>query len=93
MTNRARVLEFAKKAVLKDRNVDYGPPEDNFKDIADMWAIYVRNLDRPLEAHDEAIHQIIVKICRIKQSPIKFDHWVDIAGYSACGFECASNTK
>lgn len=93
MTAREDVLNTAKKAVTQDRNLDYAAPEDNFKDISDMWNIYIRNLGRPIQPHDEAVHQIIVKISRIKQSPQKFDHWVDIAGYAACGYECINASK
>lgn len=93
MTKREDVLNSAKQAVLSDRNTSYGNPEDNFKDISDMWNIYMKNLNRPTLPHDEAIHQIIVKICRIKQSPEKFDHWVDIAGYSAAGYECVDENR
>lgn len=93
---REEILEKAKEAVLKNRNVDYGDPEDNFKTIANLWNAYCGPLDGehiPLESHDVAIFCILIKIARIAESPKKIDHWVDIAGYAACGGECTTSNK
>lgn len=88
-SGRELVLEAAKTAVLQDRNVDYGNPEDNFQDIADMITIYLKNKKREgIRSEDIAVFGIIQKICRLKQSPERLDHYVDIAGYSACGYDC-----
>lgn len=90
-SKREEILERAKEAVLKDRNTDYGEPEDNFKTIVDLWNAYCGPLDGehiPLESHDVAIFCILIKIARIAESPKKIDHWIDIAGYAACGGEC-----
>lgn len=85
---REQTLREAIEAVTKDRNTDYGSPEDNFKDIADMYDIYRRGLKRiNTLPHDIAIIGILIKICRIKTSPQKKDNWVDIEGYGACGYE------
>ena len=91
--SRAKVLLDAASAVLQDRNVDYGMPEDNFKDITDMISIYLRGLNRELLPHDSAVFNIITKICRLKQSYRKLDHWTDIAGYSACGYRSTCATE
>lgn len=37
MNKREEVLNEALQAVTKDRNQDYGPPERNFQNIADLW--------------------------------------------------------
>lgn len=87
---REQVLDEAKIAITKDRNTDYGEPEDNFADIARMFNVYK---GIKLDGKDVAIFCSIIKICRIKQSPNKKDHWVDLAGYSACGFQCAMSEK
>lgn len=84
---RARLLDEAREAVLKDRNLDYGDPEDNFKDIADMCNIMFDGVDEFLPRH-AALMGIIIKMSRLKTSPHKMDHWVDVAGYAACGWEC-----
>lgn len=82
--NRAVVLEDATKAVLEDRNVDYGDPEDNFKHIAALWNAYLKQ-DGLFSAADVAALMILVKVARCTTSPTKTDHWTDIAGYAACG--------
>ena len=94
LSTREDVLEEAKAAVLKDRNVDYGSPEQNFQVIAELWGTYLTardidfDLDDPTPA-DVAAMMILMKISRIITSPQKRDHWVDIAGYACCGDECA----
>jgi len=94
MSVREQMLEAAKRCVMQDRNIDYSDPEDNFQAIADMWNAYWRAVktqrhEPELSAHDVAVFEAIVKISRIATSPEKHDHWIDLAGYAACGAECA----
>lgn len=77
---------MALKIVMKDRNSAYGDPEDNFGDIAAFWSTY---LDHPITSYDVAAMMILVKCSRMKTSPFATDHWVDAAGYAACGAEAA----
>lgn len=84
---RAEVLGQALAAVTKDRNLDYGNPEDNFKTIAAFWEVYKHGYK--FTATDVAVMMDLVKTSRIMTSPKKIDHWVDKAGYSACGYRCA----
>ena len=42
-----------------------------------------------VEAEDVAVMMSLLKISRISWSPNKEDHWVDLAGYAACGAQCA----
>ena len=42
-----------------------------------------------VEAEDVATMMMLLKISRISWSPQKRDHWVDVAGYAACGAQCA----
>lgn len=76
-----RMLEAANKAVhAEDMDHDYGKPEDNFATIAALWNTYLEALDcdcLELNARD---------VARAATST-KCDHWVDIAGYAACGGE------
>lgn len=85
--NRKEILDAAAACVLKDRNNDYGPPEDSFKVIADLWSAY---LSRAVTSTDVAALLILLKVARSKASPSKDDHWVDVAGYAACGGEIAT---
>ena len=88
---RESVLRNAEKAVMADRNQQYGDPEDNFNDIAGLWTAY-SNMWTNFGAHDAvdvAVMMILVKIARLKTSPSVEDHWIDIAGYAACGYQAA----
>lgn len=88
--NRKEILEAASSAVhAEDMDHDYGKPEDNFETIAELWNTYIAasHDDWPsLNARDVAAMMILLKIARVATST-KADHWVDIAGYAACGGE------
>ena len=85
---RQECLDAAAKAVLKDRAREYGDgPEDSFSTIAGMWSAY---LGRPVSSADVACMMALLKIARLKANPHHADSWVDIAGYAACGAECAA---
>ena len=90
--NRKEILEAASKAVhAEDMDHDYGKPEDNFQTIADLWNTYMEavcgeELNMCLYSRDVAAMMILLKVARVATSE-KADHWVDIAGYAACGGE------
>ena len=84
--NRADFLKEVEGIICKDRNEQYGEPEDNFKRIAVFWSNY---LDREITSADVAIMMVLFKAARIANDKYKADSWVDICGYSACGAECA----
>jgi hypothetical protein len=86
---RKECLDAAAAAVLTDRNLDYGNPEDNFRDIAAIWTIQLGSkLRSPITPFEVATLSIGTKLARLKTSPRVVDHWVDIAGYAACGASC-----
>jgi hypothetical protein len=84
ISERARTLRTAEQYVASDRNAQYGTPESNFGMIAEFWSTY---LGYPVVAHDVAAMMGLMKIARITTSPDKDDHWIDLAGYAACGAE------
>lgn len=87
---RSRVLQTAEKLVNGDRNTQYGDPIDDFRRTADMWSAYLGDdLKIPLEPHDVAAMMGMLKLSRIRWSPQKGDSWIDLAGYAACGLDCA----
>lgn len=98
--NRQQILDAAANAVLKDRQSSYGPPENSFQAIAQLWAVYLdarlqRHDDgtltlRPLESHDVAAMLVLLKVARIAINPQHTDSWIDVAGYGACGGELTS---
>lgn len=83
---RADFLKEVEGIICKDRNEQYGEPEDNFKRIAVFWSNY---LDREITSADVAIMMVLFKAARIATGHNKEDNWIDIAGYSLCGAECA----
>lgn len=85
---RKECLESAAKAVLTDRSQQYGEPEDSFSAIAGMWSVY---LGRSVSSCDVACMMALFKIVRAKQNPHHDDSWTDLAGYAACGAECAAS--
>jgi hypothetical protein len=77
---------------------DYGKPEDNFLRIARLWNTHLLNsgiLDslsdesKIITPADVATMVILLKVARLCNSPDHLDSWIDIAGYAACGAECA----
>ena len=87
---RKDILDKAAEAVSTDRNADYGEPEDNFDDIARLWTAWY---GQPFLRVDVSVMMILVKLARLQTSPTKLDHWVDIAGYAACGSDSALADK
>jgi hypothetical protein len=83
-TSRSEVLNEAAYIVTGERAQMYGNPEQNFDRIATMWGAYKGVY---FEAHDVAAMLALLKVARIAVSPDRLDHWVDLAGYAACGGE------
>ena len=81
---RSEILDTAKKYVMKDRADQHGDMESNLTAIANLWSIF---LDTRIKPHEVAAMMSLLKIGRIKSSPENPDHWIDCAGYSACGAE------
>jgi hypothetical protein len=84
MGMREHILMQAKRIVEGSRDEDYGTPERNFGRIANLWTNYT---GRVFTETDVAVMMILLKVSRIKESPDREDHWIDIAGYAACGAE------
>lgn len=95
--NRGQILSEADRIVHTDRNAQYGDPEDNFQVIANYWAVYLESKyglnGSPVDATDVASMMVLMKMARIATSPEQEDHWVDIAGYAACGGEVATRVR
>lgn len=79
---REQVIQEAAKCVLRDRNATHGEPENNFRDIADLWTAY---LGYEVNATQVACMMALMKIARLKHTTAHRDSWVDLIGYAACG--------
>jgi hypothetical protein len=94
---RRRLLEETSDLIDGDRNAQYGSPTGDFVAISEMWTSYIQRRfsqftgnieDFAFKPHDVAVLMALVKVSRIGWSPTKKDHWADLAGYAACGWEC-----
>lgn len=83
---RAAYLDRAKGIVCKNRDSQYGEPEDNFKLIADLWSVYT---GYSISATDVAMMMALLKAARIKTGVFKEDSFIDLIGYGACAGELA----
>jgi hypothetical protein len=66
--------------VTEDRQEKYGPPNENFKRIAELWTAYL-NTDINFTERDVAMMMVLLKIARDVHSAQR-DNLVDIAGYA-----------
>lgn len=94
--NRKQCLWQADEIVHTDRSSKYGEPEDNFANIAAYWSTFLRKklqTAAKITTSDVAIMSALIKVSRIQNTPGHEDSWVDIAGYAACGVECATKVE
>ena len=88
-TPRGDVLREAEYLITGDRNVSYGSPTENFRNISQMWTTRLRHKMKPGEqitASEVADLMVLVKVARNIAQP-KRDSYTDMAGYAACGYE------
>ena len=84
---RKECLDAAAACVLKDRQNQYGKPEDCFERIASLWSAY---LNHAVHAHDVGAMMVLLKVARFKANPMHLDSAVDCVGYAACMAETAT---
>lgn len=89
---RAKLLDMAKEIVCNNRESQYGTPEDNFKVVADLWRAYLQGNTEVNEV-DVAMMLGLLKVARIRTGVFKEDSFVDLAGYTACGYEIAEKKQ
>lgn len=92
---RKQILLDAANLIVGDRNEDYGDPYDDFGLTADLWHAYLTRITERkkgfiIEPHDVAVMMALLKVSRLSWTPQKRDHWVDIAGYIGCGWDCVT---
>ena len=92
---RKQVLHDAANLIVGDRNEDYGDPYEDFGMTADLWHEYLNRIIKRkgglvVEPHDVAVMMVLLKVSRLSWTPAKRDHWVDIAGYVGCGWDCVT---
>jgi hypothetical protein len=85
--NRRKFLEDVDALVNGDRNIDYDEPIIDFAATAEMLTTFFGFKFEPWHV---PVIMIIVKLSRIRKSPGKRDHWLDIGGYSVCAEDVLS---
>jgi hypothetical protein len=91
--DRGTILETAAGYVTKDREQQYGSPENNFMTIAGFWQQYIitkHGTYIEVTAEDVANMMCLLKIGRIASGQKKDDNYIDLAGYAACAGEIAT---
>lgn len=83
-TIREQVLEQAIGITHNDRNKTNGDPGPHLLQLSRLWSAY---LGTDIGPQDVAALMILLKVSRLSRSPDELDHWIDIAGYAACGAE------
>tara|TARA_R110000772_G_scaffold209540_2_gene320089 strand:- start:137 stop:607 length:471 start_codon:yes stop_codon:yes gene_type:complete len=87
---RAQLLREAEEITCGARNIDYGDPVTNHRNIATIAGVATGwNIDE----HDAVMVLIAAKIARIRISPDKRDHYVDLMAYAGIAYECAMARK
>lgn len=78
------ILLEAHSLIRGERLQHYGPPNKNFKRIADLWTAYFGDrLDRPIEVNDVCALMILLKQARMADGGYHRDSAMDTAGYAA----------
>lgn len=79
LSTETQILNKAVAAITGDRAESYGPAEDSFETIAQLWNTYAGT---DLDAEDVAMMLVLMKVAR-QMYKHKDDNLVDIAGYAA----------
>lgn len=74
------ILEEAAEITSKDRETQYGPPENSFAVVAAMWSAY---LGHTVTYRNVCMCLVLLKVARDKHRA-KRDNLVDICGYARC---------
>ena len=88
--NRIDLLKRAIEYTDGDRRTDYGSPIENHERIA---MIFNAITGKRLSAKDVAFMQVATKLARLKSSPKKDDHYIDIMAYIGIAYECEENVR
>ena len=92
MDPRVQVLIGAIKCVTKNRNKQYGEPEDNFRRIAGFQQAWFREKLKDGEKItnvDVAATACCIKMGRLLENPLLIDNPIDLCGYAACMYQVA----
>lgn len=85
---RSDLLREAAEIITADRNITHGEPVENFHNIAALWTVLLTDkLRREITPGEVAMMMAATKLARMMAQHTR-DHWLDLAGYAGCGYEC-----
>jgi hypothetical protein len=90
--HREKLLEDVYNTICRDRQDQYGAPEDNFQYIANFWNNYLsakNHIALNLSAEDVAVMMSLLKVARMATGVKHYDNYIDAAGYLALAGEQA----
>lgn len=79
--------------IVSSRGNNYGPPEDNFANIASFWSAWVKSRygsDLKFDRADVGVMSAMIKIARLAQTPGHTDSALDGAIYLMLGHGCVT---
>lgn len=90
---RVKVLDDAKQCVTVDRNVEYGPPEQTFVRIADLWSTHLTLTNgKGVYVSMEDVCWMMIQLKQARaMNGFNADNFIDVAGYAACAGEIAQS--
>lgn len=89
-SRRREILERIASCVCRDRQNNYGDAEDNFKNIAAYWNLWLRQRGllapgKEIDPLDVAQMSAFIKVARKVGNLDYLDNWIDGGGYEVCG--------
>jgi len=86
---RSEILKTADGLINGERQDYYGPPENSFKRIGDLWTAYLEH-EVVITPVDAANMMALMKIARLANGP-HLDSYVDACGYLALAGEMGTD--
>jgi hypothetical protein len=87
--HRSEILKTADGLINGERQDHYGPPEDSFRRIGDLWTAYL-DKEVVITPVDAANMMALMKIARLANGP-HLDSFVDACGYLALAGEMGTD--
>ncbi len=101
------ILDIAGELVEGERNKTYKHPNENFRNIKNLWNDYFLAISgrddstqkdsdglsmiTKINEFDVAMLMVLMKVARLATNPTHKDSLVDIAGYARCGERVLTN--
>lgn len=93
------ILQEAERLIYGERNKTYKHPNENFRNIKNMWNAYFIAIEKRsiiphvnnIQEIDVAALMVLMKIARLATNTHHLDSWTDVAGYAGCAERIIKN--